>query len=41
MSSVQFSLAYERHERVGKISAALVSGKSLVPGAPRARVLSE
>ena len=33
LTSAQFSLAYERHERVGKISAANASHKTLVPGA--------
>ena len=32
LSSAQFSLAYERHERVGKISAANASQKTLVAG---------
>ena len=33
LSSAQFSLAYERHERVGKIGAANAAQKMLVPGA--------
>jgi len=33
LTSAQFSLAYERHERVGKISAANAAQKTLVPGA--------
>lgn len=43
-SSTDFSLAYERHERVGKISAAAVSGKTLIPGMfllPNRRFITE
>ena len=32
LTSAQFSLAYERHERVGKISTANAAQKTLVPG---------
>ena len=38
LTSAQFSLAYERHERVGKISEANASGKSLVPGGHSCRL---